>query len=66
MRLNTRVKAVFHHSDSTQHTQVGGTVENLFPHETIDLDAVVLVANSGGLGLLTDDSEYQEEDNPVR
>lgn len=55
------MKAVFHHSDSEQHAQIVGNVENLLADETIDLDAVALVANSGGLGLLTDDSEYRGE-----
>ncbi len=35
MGRDTRVKAVFHHSDPNQHAQVVGNVENLLADETI-------------------------------
>ncbi|KZN23218.1 hypothetical protein A4G99_14270 [Haladaptatus sp. R4] len=56
------MKAVFHHSndDPERHDRVLGNMANLLDDETISLDAVALVANSGGLSLLLKDSPYQE------
>lgn len=56
------MKAVFHHSndDPALHDRVVGNVANLLDDETIDLDAVALVANSGGLELLRDESAQRE------
>ncbi|SDM80644.1 hypothetical protein SAMN04487949_2652 [Halogranum gelatinilyticum] len=42
------------------HTRVVNNVANLLDDETVDLESVALVANSGGLGLLLDDSERRE------
>jgi len=52
---------VFHHSndDPTLHTRVCNNIENLLDDETVEADQVVLVANSGGLGLLTADSAHR-------
>ncbi|MFC7139898.1 DsrE family protein [Halosimplex aquaticum] len=54
------MKAVFHHSDADKHSQVLGNVENLLDDDTLDLESVALVANSGGLGLLTRDSDHRD------
>ena len=57
------MKVVFHHSDNDPqlHERVVGNIENLLADETLELDAVALVANSGGLALLTEDSPQREE-----
>jgi intracellular sulfur oxidation DsrE/DsrF family protein len=56
------MKAVFHHSTDhpALHDRVVGNIENLLDDETIDLDAVALVANSGGLDLLFADSPQRD------
>lgn len=50
------MNVVFHHSNADLHKRVGGNDTDLMDDSTIDLDDVVLVANSGGLALLTGDS----------
>jgi uncharacterized protein len=57
------MKAVFHHSsdDPELHSRIVGNITNLLDDETIDLNAVALVANSGGLSLLLKDSDQQEQ-----
>ncbi|WP_458189193.1 DsrE family protein [Haladaptatus sp. NG-WS-4] len=57
------MKAVFHHSndDPELHERVVGNIANLLDDETIELDGLVLVANSGGLELLTVDSAQREQ-----
>lgn len=57
------MKAVFHLSsgDAETHARVLNNVANLLDDETVDLESVALVANSGGLGLLIADSEQREE-----
>lgn len=57
------VKVVFHHSndDPDLHERVVGNVANLLDDESVDLDAVALVANSGGMNLLLDDSPQCEQ-----
>ncbi|GAD53687.1 hypothetical protein MBEHAL_2447 [Halarchaeum acidiphilum MH1-52-1] len=52
------MRAVFHHSndDAELHARVVNNVVNLLEDETIDLDDVALVTNSGGLQLVTTDS----------
>jgi intracellular sulfur oxidation DsrE/DsrF family protein len=49
---------VFHHTDDDpdRHERVVGNIENLLADETVETDDVVLVANSGGLALLTENS----------
>ncbi|RBI62178.1 hypothetical protein DMJ13_09865 [halophilic archaeon] len=56
------MKAVFHHSndDSDLHERVVSNVANLLDDDTVDVEAVALVANSGGLALLTTDSPQCE------
>ncbi|WP_255152775.1 DsrE family protein [Halorarius halobius] len=56
------MNVVFHHSndDPELHDRVVGNIANLLDDETIDLDAVALVANSGGLTLLLEDSPQRE------
>ncbi|ESP90136.1 DsrE family protein [Candidatus Halobonum tyrrellensis] len=56
------MKAVFHHSndDPELHDRVVGNVANLLDDETLDIDAVALVANSGGLELLREVSPHRE------
>lgn len=57
------MKAVFHHSndDSKLHKRVVNNISNLLDDKTIELDAVVLVANSGGLALLLENSAQSEQ-----
>lgn len=57
------MKAVFHHSndDPDLHARVVGNVANLLDDDTIYLDAVAVVANSGGLELLRDESPEREQ-----
>lgn len=57
------MKAVFHHSsgDAEMHAQVVNNVANLLDDETVELEAVALVANSGGLGLLLADSAQRQQ-----
>ena len=57
------MKAVFHHSndDTELHDRIVSNIGNLLDDETIDLDAVALVANSGGLSLLLKDSVHREQ-----
>ena len=57
------MKAVFHHSndDRELHERVVGNIANLLDDETIELDAVALVANSGGLNLLLEDSPQRDQ-----
>lgn len=57
------MKAVFHHSndDPELHDRIIGNITNLLDDETIDLNEVALVANSGGLSLLLKDSDRQEQ-----
>ena len=57
------MKAVFHHSndDPELHNRVVGNIANLLDDETIELDAVALVANSGGLNLLLEDSPQGDQ-----
>jgi len=52
------MRAVFHHSndDSERHTRVVNNIRNLLDDETVDVENVTLVANSGGIRLLTTDS----------
>lgn len=52
------MKAVFHLStaDPERLRQAVGNVDNLLADDTIDLDAIALVANSGGLDLLVEGS----------
>lgn len=52
------MKVVFHHTEAELHSQVIRNIENLLDDETIDIEAVALVANSGGLGLLTENSDH--------
>jgi intracellular sulfur oxidation DsrE/DsrF family protein len=56
------MRVVFHHSDDNPelHERVVGNIANLLDDETIELDAVVLVANSGGLNLLLQDSPHRD------
>lgn len=56
------MKALFHHSndDPGLHDRVLGNVGNLLDDETVDLDAIALVANSGGLELLLADSPHRD------
>jgi intracellular sulfur oxidation DsrE/DsrF family protein len=56
------VKVVFHHSndDPQLHERIVGNIDNLLADGTLDLDAVALVANSGGLALLTTDSPERD------
>lgn len=56
------MKAVFHHSsdDPELHDRVVGNVSNLLDDDTLDLEAVALVANSGGLNLLLEDSPERD------
>jgi intracellular sulfur oxidation DsrE/DsrF family protein len=56
------MRAVFHHSNDDQelHERVVGNVANLLDDDTIDVESVALVANSGGLSLLTADSDQRE------
>lgn len=53
-------EAVFHHSDSELHSQAVGNIKNFLEDETIDLEAVALVANSSGFGLLKKDSDHRD------
>jgi intracellular sulfur oxidation DsrE/DsrF family protein len=57
------MKAVFHHSsgDDEMHARVVNNVANLLDDETLDLESVVLVANSGGLGLLLQETNQREQ-----
>jgi uncharacterized protein len=57
------MKAVFHHSndDPELHDRIVSNIANLLDDETIDLDAVALVANSGGLSLLLKNSVHREQ-----
>ena len=57
------MRTVFHHSDDDPelHERVVGNIENLINDETIDLDSVVLVANSGGLELLLNESSQHDQ-----
>lgn len=57
------MKAVFHHSndDSELHERVVSNIANLLDDETIDLDTVALVANSGGLELLRNESPQRDQ-----
>ncbi|WP_435129992.1 DsrE family protein [Halobaculum sp. D14] len=57
------MKAVFHHSndDPELHARVVGNIANLLDDETIDIEAVALVANSGGLELLKATSQQREQ-----
>lgn len=52
------MRTVFHHSNDTPelHTRVVDNILDLLDNETVDVDTVALVANSGGLQLLTADS----------
>ena len=54
---------VFHHSndDPARHTRVCNNIENLLDDETVATERVVLVANSGGLGLLRADSPCRSQ-----
>ncbi|WP_435102575.1 DsrE family protein [Halarchaeum sp. P4] len=56
------MQAVFHHSndENTLQTRVVNNIANLLNDETIDLDDVVLVTNSGGLQLVLEDSPERE------
>ncbi|MFB6114090.1 MAG: DsrE family protein [Halodesulfurarchaeum sp.] len=56
------MKVVFHHSndDPALHDRVVGNIANLLDDETITIDAVALVANSGGLDLLLEDSPERD------
>lgn len=62
------MKAVFHltSDDHRVHTRIVNNVENLLDDETVDLDAVALVANGGGLGLLTGASGQRSEIEELR
>lgn len=57
------MKAVFHHSnnDPDLHDRVVGNIENLLDDDTIEIDTVVLIANSGGLNLLLEDSPQRDQ-----
>lgn len=57
------MRAVFHHSNDDQalHERVVGNVANLLDDETVDLDAVAVVTNSGGLQLVRDDSPHRDQ-----
>lgn len=57
------MRAVFHHSNDNQalHERVVGNVANLLDDETVDLDAVAVVTNSGGLQLVRDDSPQRDQ-----
>jgi intracellular sulfur oxidation DsrE/DsrF family protein len=57
------MQAVFHHSndDPELHERVVGNIANLLDDTSITLDSIVLVANSGGLALLTADSAQREQ-----
>lgn len=57
------MRVVFHHSndDSELHDRVVGNIANILDDETINLKAVALVANSGGLNLLLEDSPQREQ-----
>jgi intracellular sulfur oxidation DsrE/DsrF family protein len=53
---------VFHHTDDDpdRHERVVGNIENLLADETVETDDVALVANSGGIALLTEDSPQRD------
>lgn len=56
------MNVVFHHSndDPALHERVTGNIVNLLDDETIEVDEVAVVANSGGLALLTEDSPQRD------
>ena len=56
------VNVVFHHSndDPELHARVVSNVANLLDDSTVDVDEVALVANSGGLQLLIENSPQRE------
>jgi intracellular sulfur oxidation DsrE/DsrF family protein len=56
------VNVVFHHTDNDPelHERVTGNIENLLADETVDTDDVALVANGGGITLLTEDSPQRD------
>lgn len=62
------MKAVFHHSndESGLHDRVVGNVANLLDDETVELDDVAVVANSGGLELLLEDSPQSDRVNALQ
>lgn len=57
------MNVVFHHSndDPELHERMVGNIANLLDDDSIELDAVALVANSGGLNLLLEDSPQQDQ-----
>jgi hypothetical protein len=57
------MQAVFHHSNDNRelHTRVVNNVTNLLDDETVDVDSVALVANSGGVRLLTTESPQKTQ-----
>lgn len=56
------MNVVFHHTedDPDLHARVTGNIENLLDDETVATDEVALVANGGGIALLTEDSPQRE------
>ena len=56
------MKAVFHHSndDPDLHDRLVSNVGNLLDDDSIDLDAVAVVTNSGGLALVRVDSPERD------
>ena len=57
------MNVVFHHSndDPELHERMVGNIANLLDDDSIELDAVALVANSGGLNLLLEDSPQRDQ-----
>jgi intracellular sulfur oxidation DsrE/DsrF family protein len=56
------VNVVFHHTedDPELHARVTGNIQNLLDDETVETDDVALVANGGGITLLTEDSPQRD------
>ncbi|MFB6070827.1 MAG: DsrE family protein [Halanaeroarchaeum sp.] len=62
------MRAVFHHSndDPELHGRVLANTANLLDDESVEIEGVVVVTNSGGLHLVTADSEYAERIGTLR
>lgn len=56
------MRVVFHHSsdDAEMHARVVNNVANLLADETVDVEAVAVVVNGGGLGLLVGGTDHRE------
>ena len=57
------MKAVFCHSNDDQelHTRVINNIRNLLDDDSVDVDSVALVDNSGGIRLFTHGSPHTEQ-----